>query len=310
MTDIYEIKNIKPMLLSETHEPFDSNDYIFELKLDGIRSVIYLDKTSIEIRNKRNIHLNATYPELTGIHKQIKKRCILDGEIFCMKGGKPDFSEVQRRSLMTNSTKIQFAINKLPVSFSAYDVLYAGNEQITNRTLMERKAILQEIVAENECFSISRYIPDKGIDLYNLTVKQDLEGVVAKRKDSKYYIGKTTKDWLKIKNLQDDDFVICGYILKDNGIVSLVLGAYDNTRLVYQSHVTLGVTNSAFEHIHCVDRAENPFPDASDKNAVWIKPTLVCVVKYMMRTKSGGLRQPAFKGLRDDKDPHDCVVKQ
>lgn len=308
--DIFEAKNIKPMLLSETHEPFDSEDYIYELKLDGIRSILYIDKTGLEIRNKRNVYLNATYPELAVTYKQVKERCILDGEIFCMKNGKPDFFEMQRRSLMTNAIKIEFAMKQNPVSFSAFDVLYVGAEQITNRHLLERKTILQEVMTENERFSISRYIPDKGIDLYNLTVDQSLEGVVAKRKDSKYYIGRVTKDWLKIKNLKDDDFVICGYIEKENSVVSLVLGAYDHDRLVYQSHVTLGVSGSAFKRIRNIEKADNPFSDISDENAVWIKPIIVCIVKYMMRTKDGGLRQPVFKGLRDDKDPHDCIVQK
>lgn len=107
--DIFKAKNIKPMLLSETQEPFDSEDYIYELKLDGIRNVFYIDKAGLEIRNKRNVYLNATYRELTAIYEQVKKRCILDGEIFCMKNGKPDFFAVQRRSLMANAIKIEHA---------------------------------------------------------------------------------------------------------------------------------------------------------------------------------------------------------
>lgn len=309
MTDLFEEKNIKPMLLSEERKPFNSENYIFELKLDGIRSIVYLDQAGVEIRNKRNVHLNATYPELTKIHRQIKKRCILDGEIFCMRDGRPDFFEVKRRSLMSNAVKIQVAMNKLPVTFTAYDILYVGDEQITNKPLMERKAILQEIVMENERISISRYVSNNGIDLYNLTVEKGLEGIVAKKKDSKYYIGKTTKEWIKIKNLQDDDFVICGYVPKDNGITSLVLGAYDKGRLVYQSHVTLGVSRREFERIRQVRRTKNPFPDIADDSAIWIEPELVCTVQYMMRTKGGGLRQPVFKGLRDDKEPRECIVR-
>ena len=306
--DIFETKNIKPMLLSEIREPFDSVDYIFELKLDGIRCIMYLDTDSVEIRNKRNVHLNDTYPELTASFKQIKKRCILDGEVFCMKGGKPDFYEVQKRSLMANSTKIQLAMRKLPVSFTAYDILYVNNEQITNRPLMERKSILQDIVTENERFSISRYIPEKGIDLYNLTVQQDLEGVVAKKSDSKYYIGKTSKEWIKIKNLLDDDFVICGYTPKENNMVSIILGAYDHDELVYQSHVTMGVSNSAFGSIQSVGKAGKPFAGPFDAGTLWVEPILVCTVKFMMRTKGGGLRQPVFKALRDDKAPEECKV--
>lgn len=312
MTDIFEEKNIQPMLLDEIHKPFDSEDYIFELKLDGIRCVLYIDKASVEIRNKRNKNLNATYPELKDAYKQVKQRCILDGEIFVMKNGKPDFYEIQKRSIMTNTMKIEFAMKQYPVSFSAFDILYNGNEQITNKPQADRKTALQDNIIENERISISRFVPDKGIALYNLTVEQGLEGIVAKRKDSKYLIGKTTKDWVKIKNLQDDDFVICGYTQKDNGIASLILGVYSRNNLVYQGNVTLGISNIAFKVISSIGQAENPFPDILNfnENVIWIKPVLVCIVQYMMRTNDGGLRQPVFKGLRDDKDPHDCVIKQ
>lgn len=307
--DLFDAKNIKPMLLSEIHEPFDSPDYIFELKLDGIRCIIYNDENDIEIRNKRNMRLNSTYPELYEIHKQIKKRCILDGEIVLMNNGKPDFFELQKRSMMSNMTKIEFAANKLPVSFSAFDILYINNERITNKPLMDRKEILDGAVIENERMAVSRYILDTGISFYNLTVDQELEGIVAKRKDSRYYIDKTTKEWVKIKNLLDDDFVICGYILKPNNIVSLILGAYDNGNLINQGHVTLGVSGSAFSKIKEVKKINIPqFEDAEENQIIWIEPKLVCTVQYMMRTRTGGLRQPVFKGLRDDKATKDCIA--
>ena len=307
--DLFDTKNIKPMLLSEIHEPFDSPDYIFELKLDGIRCIVYNDENNIEIRNKRNMRLNSTYPELYDIHKQIKRRCILDGEIVLMNNGKPDFFELQKRSMMSNMTKIEFTASKLPVSFSAFDILYINNEQITNKSLMDRKEILDDAVIESERMAVSRYIPDTGIPFYNLTVKEELEGIVAKRKDSRYYIDKTTKEWVKIKNLLDDDFVICGYILKPNYIVSLILGAYDNGNLINQGHVTLGVSGNAFNKIKEVKKTNIPqFEDAEENQVIWIEPKLVCTVKYMMRTKTYGLRQPVFKGLRDDKAPKDCIV--
>lgn len=306
--DLFDSKNIKPMLLSEIHEPFDSPEYIFELKLDGIRSILYIDANYVEIRNKRNMRLNTTYPELLDIHRQIKRRCILDGELVIMKDGIPDFYELQRRSMMRNPTKIEFAMNRLPVSFTAFDILYIDNEQITDRLLLERKDILQDIVIENERFAVTRYIPNMGISLYNLTVQQDLEGIVAKRKESKYYLGKTTKDWVKIKNLKDEDFVICGYIEKPNNMVSLILGAYKNGRLIGQGHVTLGVSGSAFEQINKISKIEHPLFDNGDEHTVWIEPILVCTVKYMMKTEKLGMRQPIFKGIREDKMPQDCTV--
>ena len=100
--DLFESKNIKPMLIGEMQEAFDSPDYIYELKLDGERCIAYLDKDSTDLRNKRNIKMLAKVPELSNIHKQVKCRCILDGELIVIKDGKPDFFEIQRRSLMSN----------------------------------------------------------------------------------------------------------------------------------------------------------------------------------------------------------------
>ena len=138
-----------------------------------------------------------------------------------------------------------------------------------------------------------------------------LEGIVAKRKDSKYYLDKRTKDWIKIKYLLDDDFVVCGYILKGGGVISIVLVQYLKEELIYKGHVTLGLSTGDFQLIKSIPLiSSHPFnelPSGND-NAVWIEPNLVCIVKFMMKTANGSLRQPVFKGLRDDKDPKDCTV--
>lgn len=310
MMDIFEKKNLKPMLISEMKEAFDSPDYIYELKLDGVRCIAYLDSDETELRNKRNLRVSPIYPELKNINKQVKKRCILDGELIVTNNGKPDFFEMQRRALMTNKFRIELAAKKHPVSFVAYDILYLDTKQITDFSIMERKKLLQKTVSENERLSISRYIENNGIGLYNLTVQQELEGIVAKRKDSKYYFDKNTKDWIKIKYLKDDDYVICGYISKDKGVSSIVLGQYREKQLIYKGHVTLGVSGQDFQTILKHPRVDSsPFldtPNKGNENAVWIEPSLVGTVKFMEKTESGSLRQPVFKGLRDDKAAIEC----
>jgi len=308
--DIFETKNIKPMLIGEIQDAFNSPDYIYELKLDGVRCIAYLDNTGTELRNKRNLRVSSIYPELNEIHKQVKKRCILDGELIVVKDGKPDFNEMQRRSLMTNKFRIELASSKFPVSFTAYDILYLDGRVLTDLTLLKRKELLQKTVRENDRLAISRYIEEKGIELYNLTVQQNLEGIVAKHIDSKYYIDKKTKDWIKIKYLKDDDYVVCGYIEKSSNIVSIVLGQYQNNELTYKGHVTMGVNQEDFSTIINTKRIEVPHFSVpkGNENAIWIEPKLVCTVKYMTKTETGRLRQPVFKGLRDDKTPHECIT--
>jgi len=176
---------------------------------------------------------------------------------------------------------------------------------------MERKRLLEKSIKENDRIAISRYIEKEGIKFYQLAVQNQLEGIVAKLKDSKYYLDKRTKDWIKIKNLKDDDFVVCGYILKSNGVSSIVLGQYFNKELVYKGHVTLGISSVEFQLIKSIPTIKtlhfNHLPSGNE-DAVWIEPNLVCTVKYMMKTANGSLRQPVFKGLRDDKSPTDCVL--
>lgn len=305
--DLFERKTIKPMLIGAESDAFNSSDYIYELKFDGVRCIAYLDKDVMELQNKRSIRVSAIYPELANINKQIKQKCILDGELVVMREGKPDFFGIQRRALMSDKTKIALFSSTLPVSFVAYDILYYKDKQITDLPLIERKKILSNNVKENEKISVSRFIEEKGIMLYNMAVEQELEGTVAKLKSSKYYFDKRTKDWIKIKYMKDEDYVICGYISKDKNMTSLVLGQYNaKNELVYKGHVTLGVSGHNLQMIKRLKRAKNPFADlpSGNENANWVEPILVGIVEYMPRGESKC--QPVFKGIRDDKEPFEC----
>ena len=244
MTDLFEEKEISPMLLGEEKEPFDDPEYIYELKLDGIRCIAYLEKGKVTLRNKRNKDVTDIYPELSEIWRTANKRCILDGELVAFTDGKPDFYALQKRSLMTDGFRIGIAAKRNPVQFVAYDILYVGKKRITDKTQEERKKILSDTVRDGENLSVSRWIEGKGKDFFALTKRQGLEGIVAKRKDGKYHIGKRTRDWIKIKVMQDEDLLICGYQPDENGDVKdLVLGYKDeNGKLKNRGKVYLGVS--------------------------------------------------------------------
>lgn len=309
MTDLWESKTVKPMLIGAEGEPFDSEDFLYELKLDGERCIAYLDKDRTILKNKRNVLMLPKVPELSEIHRNVNVRCILDGELAVIKDGKPDFFEIQKRSMMSNPVKIDMAAKKYPACFTAFDILYYDDHQVTDLPLTERKKLLQKAVqSENSRFAVSRYIEKNGILFYNLAEQQELEGIVAKRKDSKYYLDRRTKDWIKIKYLQDDDFVVLGYVPKENSMNSIILGQYRANELIYKGHVTLGVGGEPFRKIQALDKIHCPFSEIpkGNEHAVWVEPKLVCTVKYMMKTESGGLRQPVFKGLREDKAPEEC----
>lgn len=315
MMDLFDSKNIKPMLIGKEMAPFDDPNYIYELKWDGERCVAYLEPgRPPELRNKRNIRMLSKVPELAVISKQVKKRCILDGELFILKDSRPDFSLIQRRSLMSDRFKIELDSKHNPATFSAFDVLYYDCRETMLLPLLERKALLDKSITDGPRMAISRYVDGQGTALFDFAMERELEGIVAKVKDSIYIQGKRTTDWIKMKVMMEDDYVVCGYILKSNHMTSIVLGQYRGNTLIYKGHVTMGVSGQAFDIISRHPTLPSapfiayPAGHGNDR-AVWLSPDLVCIVKFMHHTKSGGMRQPVFKGLRFDKTAEECIEK-
>lgn len=305
MRDLFEEKNISPMLLNEVKEPFDDDDYIYELKLDGIRCVAYVEPKSVTLQNKRFKDLTEIYPELSDISKCVKKRVILDGELVVLTDGKPDFYALQRRSMMNNKFRIQLASKKNPVQFAAYDIIYYDGKDLTEKPLMQRKEKLSSVVKEGYNLSVSRWIEKNGIAFFELAKKENLEGIVAKKKDGLYHIGKRTSEWIKIKVMQDEDLLVLGYQPDEDGKVKdLILGYYDESgELKCRGKVYLGVSKSDQKIIAEFSKkntVKKPWFDKY-KNVVWLKPQLVGTAHFMHETESGGMRQPVWKGMRDDK---------
>lgn len=309
--DLFEKKNIEPMLISKMMQPFNDHEWIYELKLDGCRCIAYLDSDKTELRNKRNIQLLNKFPELNSINTKIKKRCILDGELVILRHGIPDFYELQRRTLLTDPFKIEIAAGQLPATFVAYDCLQVGVDSILEKPLSYRKEQLQLLVKEESSrFAVSRYIHEKGVELYQVADKKELEGVVAKRWDSLYFPGKRSKDWIKFKRMEDEDFVVAGYINKAGNTYSIVLSKYQNGSLIYKGHVTSGVTKEAVQQL--TQTGSSPFNivpiGSGNDNAVWVVPDHICVVEYMPNIKNS-LRQPVFKGYRTDVAPENIITQ-
>lgn len=304
MRDLFDEKNISPMLLNEVKEPFDDEDYIYELKLDGIRCVAYIEPKSVTLQNKRFKDLTPIYPELTDICKCVKKRVILDGELVVLTDGKPDFYALQKRSLMGDKFRISLAAKKNPVQFVAYDILYFNGKDLTDKPLMERKEKLSSVVTEGYNLSVSRWIEKSGITFFELAKKESLEGIVAKKKDGLYHIGKRTSDWIKIKVMQDEDLFVLGYQPDEDGKVKdLILGYYDEKGVLKcRGKVYLGVSKAEQKIIAEFAKkntVKKPWFDKY-KNGVWLKPQLVGTAHFMHETESGGMRQPVWKGMRED----------
>lgn len=212
--------------------------------MDGIRCVAYIDTNSVVLQNKRFKDVTEVYPELSQMNECVKKRVILDGELVVLTDGKPDFYALQKRSLMGDKFKISLAARKNPIQFVAYDILYCDGKVLTDKTLMERKEILTKEISQKNNLSVSRYIEKDGIAFFNLAKQEELEGIVAKKKDGKYHIGKRTHDWIKIKVMQDEGLLILGYQPDEEGNVKdLILGYYDEqNKMQCRGKVYLGIS--------------------------------------------------------------------
>ena len=306
--DLFEGRGASPMLIARQMDAFDDPEWIFELKMDGFRCLAYISQGTVDLRNKRNMQMLSKFPELSGVHKNIKGNGIFDGEIVVLVNGVPDFYRLQKRTILTDPFKIDLEASRYPASFVAFDCLYLNSSELLWNTLMERKAIMLETITESQQFAVSRYIEEHGKALYHAADKQKLEGVVAKRKNSIYLMGKRTKDWVKFKRMADEEFVVAGYIQKSQHIFSLIIAKYRGDMLVYKGHVTSGVTK---ETVASLEIARiNPFRmlPIGNEIAVWVKPTRVCVVEYMPNTLNS-LRQPVFKGFRDDIEPEEIQIE-
>ncbi|MDD4002892.1 MAG: RNA ligase family protein [Clostridia bacterium] len=302
-------KNIVPMKLNRC-APFDSDDYIFEVKFDGARCLAYLNGKT-QLINKRFKDVTSVYPELSQMHKCAKERCIIDGELVAFKDGVPDFATLMKRSLLTDSFKIAIRSKKIIVHFAAFDILFIKDEDITRLPLLKRKKILQENIQEDGLLTLTRYIRGSGIKYFELAKSKKLEGVIAKHIDSEYQAGKRSDYWFKIKNMEDEDFIICGFTLdEEGGIKYLLLGQYDGDELFHTATV---YTPKKFVHKAVLEFAANntmPRHKNFSKEGIYIKPQIVCNVEYMAKTKSGAMRQSIFKGLKDDVNPLECIVKK
>ncbi|MCS7105891.1 MAG: DNA ligase, partial [Candidatus Aenigmarchaeota archaeon] len=178
---------IKPML-AYISQPFDSEEFCFEIKLDGTRAIAYIDKEKKEVRflNRRLKFFQSNYPELLNIYENINaRRVILDGEIVVFKEGKPDFFALQTREHVSEKLRIKLLSEIMPASYVVFDILHLDGEDLVDKPLIERKKILENVIKENQRIMLSSYVIGRGKELFERAKEKGLEGIIAKRLDSK-----------------------------------------------------------------------------------------------------------------------------
>jgi bifunctional non-homologous end joining protein LigD len=314
-----------PMLATLVDQAFDSDDWIFEFKWDGVRAFAACNsETTLFSRNRRDI--TATYPELAKLHERmVAIDAMVDGEVVAMRDGRPSFESLQSRVNLQDKASIKKAMQQIPVTYMAFDLLYLDGRSLLGTPVEERKAMLQELIVPSGNVQVSPFVEAAGCAVFEASRAQKLEGAVAKRLGSLYRPGKRSKDWLKIKTTFDADVVIGGWTrgegARSNTMGALLVGAYDDGKLRYVGSVGTGFSDDSLSEVMGAlleaESSECPFTDNPSgsrsafgkaiKNPRWTKPTLVARVEFRELTSVGRLRAPSFKGLRDDKAPEECL---
>lgn len=258
MMNIWKDRAWGPMLLKKVPEPFDSDKHIFEIKFDGIRAIIFASPKRVVIQSRNKKDITHLFPEMQEIKTIVKTNVIFDGEIVVLESGVSSFAKVQERMHVKSSSKISMEIKNNPSCFMTFDILYEGAKDLRNIPLIKRKEYLDKY-PDTDYFIKTKYFHKKGIKLFKEVQKLGLEGIVAKDMQGKYYINKRTNDFIKIKNIQRDEFVIGGYILKKNSILSVALGEQINGKLHYCGQVSIGSKKKIHKDILKEKKAQNPF---------------------------------------------------
>ena len=275
------------MLVSEIPFAFE-NKYLYEIKFDGIRALIYVNKNNISIRTRNNVDVTHLFPELFGIKNIVgRDTCIFDGEIVLFDKGRPSFSSLQKRLRIKNKDRIKAVSLDNPVQFVVFDIIYQ-NRDLTNKTLVERKKILDKY-KDTDSFVKSKVYSD-GEKLFTFVKKLELEGIVAKEKDSLYYVNKRSNVWIKLKNYQTDEFYIGGYV-KNRTSYSLLLGEKKKNKLYYVGKIKVSNNKDITKKVLAKKKINNPF-DNYESDGIFIEPNIKIIINYLEKTKSNMLRHP------------------
>jgi bifunctional non-homologous end joining protein LigD len=256
--------NIKPMLATLVDKPFNNKDWVFEVKWDGIRSIFYVHKTKeiFKLQSRNGIDITHRYPEIIESLKQVIKyneSAIFDGEIVVLnKEGYPEFGSHKERMSINSDREISRLSKTIPATYYLFDILYYDGQDLRNTDYIDRRKILNEILSQSnnnkKRVRISDYIEQQGVVVFENIKKMSLEGIIAKRKNSKYIQGTRSKDWLKIKNTKTQDCVVIGYTRgegnREKYFGSLILAVYQQGRLRFTGHTGSGFNTKQLERVY------------------------------------------------------------
>lgn len=295
--------DVKPMLATLVDQPCDSPDWLYEIKWDGYRVIAYLNKGRVEMRSRNNLSFNEKFNIIREALAKWNIRAVIDGEIVALdEDGHADFQQLQNTLKHRDTAHLVYYI---------FDILWYDGKDLTRLPLLERKRILRSIFPDNEDrIRYSDHIVEKGIRFLSTAVRHGLEGIMAKKSDSIYEAGARSSNWLKMKNSHRMEAIICGFTLPRRSrkfFGAIILGKYQGKKLVYIGHSGSGFNDKDLKELWKkfqplkTDTCPFEIVPRTNQPASWLKPELVCEVKFSEWTKDKILRHPIFTGLREDK---------
>ena len=298
------------MLATLVDEPFSNEDWLFEIKWDGYRAVAYMDKNHFELLSRNNLSFAEKYNPVSEALRALNINAVFDGEIVAVnEKGLADFQLLQNWQTTRQGT----------LHYYVFDIIWLEGYDLTALPLIERKRILQQIIPpKDDVIKYSDHVLEEGEKFFKVALKGGLEGIMAKKANSKYEIGNRAGTWLKIKVNQRQEVIIAGYTEPRRTrkfFGSLLLGVYKENQLIYVGHTGSGFNTKSLEQIYKKLQPliikQSPFvnPPKANMPATWVKPKLVCEIKFTEWTKDLQARHPIFMGLREDKNPKDITIE-
>lgn len=300
----------KPMLAETLEHPFDNAEWIFENKFDGYRTVSVINENKVELFSRNHLSFTSKFSAIADELKKIDHNAVLDGEVVVEnKSGQSDFQMLQNYIKSAHGT----------LKYYVFDILNLDGNDTTQLPLLKRKELLKLLLQSQKLSHIhySEHIEEKGIDFFKLAEKNQAEGMIAKKSDSKYSIGARSSHWVKIKLTQQEEAVIIGITEPKNSrhyFGALLLGQYDGTEIKFIGKCGTGFTETNLKEFYNQFKVVfTDIPPLSEKvnlrdTIQWMKPKFVAQIKYSEWTQDMHLRHPVFLGLRIDKKPREVTV--
>jgi bifunctional non-homologous end joining protein LigD len=314
-------ESVVPMLARLAKLPAKEEGWAAEIKWDGVRAIAYCRPGRLALQTRNLNDVTRQYPEVRRLVRQLGARdVVLDGELVAFDdGGRPSFSRLQQRIHQTAEAVVRNRMKTYPVTYVIFDLLYLDGQDLMGEPYHRRRELLEGLELAGPGWQTPAYSTGHAEQLLAASGEQGLEGLLLKRLDSAYAPGKRTGEWLKVKNVGRQDFVIGGWLpgqgRRSGRLGALLVGYYDDGKLVYAGRVGTGFSERDLavlvQRLEPLEQEKNPFAGGKGpRQAHFVAPRLVAEVEFRELTEDGLVRHGSFKGLREDKPASEVVLER